>query len=56
MYPYFMGKVSTWACFPFELCCKDYTLFDQAVKECEHGLDSILMDSVKTLELDASFG
>ena len=33
---------------------KDYSFLDQAVKDSEHGLDSIPMDSVNTPELYAS--
>ena len=36
-------------------CCGYFTFLDQAVKEFEHGLDSIFKEPVDTLELDASF-
>ena len=47
--------MSTLAHFPLEPGCKNYTFLDQAIKDFEHGLDSILTDSVDTPELDASF-
>ena len=50
-----MGKVSTLIHFPLEPGCKDYSILDQTVKDFEHGLDSILTDSMSTPELDASF-
>ena len=48
-------KVSNLAHFPLELHCEDYTSVDQAVEDFEHDPDSILMDSIETPELDASF-
>ena len=54
MYPGFMGKVSTLTHFPLELGCEDCSFLDQSVEDFEHGLDSILTDSVNTLEPDAS--
>ena len=40
--------------FPLEPGCEDYAFFDQAVVDFEQGLDSILADSLETLELDTS--
>ena len=54
-YPVFTCKVSTLTQFTLELGCKNYSFLDQAVKDFEHGLDSILTDSVDALYLDASF-
>ena len=51
--PRFMGKVSSLAHFLLKLGCEDYTFFYQAVKEFEHGLNSILMDSVETQEINS---
>ena len=34
---------------------RDYSFLDQAVTDFEKGLDSILIDSIKTQELDTSF-
>ena len=50
-----MGKMWTLTQFPLEPGCEDYSFLDQAVKDFEHGLDSILNNWVETLELDASF-
>ena len=55
IYPSLRGKVSSLTHIPHESECEKYSLFDQAVERTEHGLDSILMDSVSTLELGASF-
>ena len=41
--------------FPLVLGYKEYSFLEQAAKECEHGVDSIFMDSVETQELEASF-
>ena len=38
-----------------EPCCEEYTLLDQTVEECEHGLHSILTDSINIPKLGASF-
>ena len=54
IYPGFTGKVSSLTHFPLEPGCEDYAFLDQAVADFEHGLDSILTDSLKTLELDTS--
>ena len=35
--------------------CEGYSFLDQAVADYEHGLYSILTDSVETMQLDASF-
>ena len=40
--------------FLLEPGCEDYAFLDQAVSGFEQGLDSILTDSLKTLELDTS--
>ena len=40
--------------FPLEPGCEDYAFLDQAVADLEQGLDSILTDSLETLELDTS--
>ena len=49
IYPGFTGKVSSLTHFSLEPGCED-----QAVADFEQGLDSILTDSLKTLELDTS--
>ena len=41
--------------FSLEPDTEDYSFFDQAVGNFEHGLDSVLMDSIDTPEVDASF-
>ena len=41
--------------FSLEPGCEDYSLLDQAVVDSEQGLDSILIESIETLELDALF-
>ena len=51
----FTGKVSSLSHFPFETGCEDSSFLDQAVADFKQSLDSILTDSVETLELDASF-
>ena len=50
----FTGKVSSLAHFPLEPGCEDYAFFDQAVADFEQGLNSILINSLETLELDTS--
>ena len=50
-----MGKVSILTHFSLKPGCEDYYLLDQAVKEFEQGVDSILTDFVRLPELDASF-
>ena len=50
----FTGKVSSLTHFPLEPGCEDYAFLDQAVADFEQGLDSILTDSLETLELDTS--
>ena len=40
--------------FALESDCEDYSILDQAEEDFEHVLDSILKDSVRTSELDAS--
>ena len=54
IYPWFTGKVSSLTHFPLEPGCEDYAFLDQDVPDFEQGLDSILTDSLKTLELDTS--
>ena len=54
IYPGFTGKVSSLTHFPLEPRCEDYAFLDQAVADFKHGLDSILTDSLETLELDTS--
>ena len=54
IYPGFVGKVSSLTHFPLEPGCEDYAFLDQAVADFEVGLDSILTDSLETLELDTS--
>ena len=39
---------------PLESGHQDHSFLDQSVKDFEHGLDSILMHSTNTTELDAS--
>ena len=50
-----MGKVSTLTHFLIEPGSEDISFLDQAVKDLEHGPDSILTNTIKTLEYDASF-
>ena len=52
IYPGFTGKVSSLTHFPPG--CEDYAFLAQAVADFEQGLDSILTDSLETLELDTS--
>ena len=40
--------------FPLEPGCEDYAFLDQAVADFKQGLDSILTDSLRTLEMDTS--
>ena len=54
IYPGFTGKMSSLTHFPLGQGCGDYSYLDQAVADFEQGLDSILIDSHETLELDAS--
>ena len=54
IYPGFTGKVSSLTHFPLEPGCGDYAFLDQAVTDFKQGLDSILTDSLETLELDIS--
>ena len=54
IYPGFTGKVLSLNHFPLDPGCEDYVFLDQAVGDFEQGLDSILTDSFKTLELDTS--
>ena len=42
--------------FPFEPVSEDYSFLEQAVADFEQCMDSILTNSVKTHELNASFG
>ena len=52
IYPGFTGTVSSLTHFPLESGCEGYAFFNQAVADFEQGLDSILNDSLETLELD----
>ena len=54
IYPGFTGKMSSLTHFSLEPECEDYAFLDQAVADFEQDLDSILTDSLKTLELDIS--
>ena len=54
IYPGFTGKVSSLTHSPLEPGCEDYAFLDQAVADFKQGLDSILTDSLETLELDTS--
>ena len=54
IYPGFTGKVSLLTHFPLELDCEDYSFLDQIMADFEEGLDSILINSLETPELDAS--
>ena len=54
IFPGFTSKVSSLTYFPLDLGCEDYAFFDQAVADFEQGLDSILTDSLETLQLDTS--
>ena len=54
IYPGFTGKVSSLTHFPLEPGCENYAFLDQAVADFKQGLDSILTDSLETLELDTS--
>ena len=54
IYPGFTGKVSSLTHFPLDPGCEDYAFLDHTVADFEQGLDSILTDSLKTLELDTS--
>ena len=50
-----MWEMSTLSQFPLESGSEDCFFLDQAVEDFVHGLDSILMDSIDTPELDAAF-
>ena len=50
-----MGKVSTLSHFQLEPNCEDYYFFGSSSCRLLQGLDSILTDSVETMELDESF-
>ena len=54
IYPGFTGKVSSLTHFPLEPGYEDYAFLDQAVADFEQVLDSILTDSLETLELGTS--
>ena len=54
IYPGFVGKGSSLTHFPLEPGWQDYSFLDLAVANFEQGLDSILTDSTKTLELATS--
>ena len=55
IYPWFTDKMSSLTHFSLEPGYEDYSFLDQSVTDFEQGLDSILTDSIKTLELDTSF-
>ena len=55
IYLAFTGKVSTLTHFPLEQGREDYSFLDQAVKDFEHGLDSICTGSVDIPEMEVSF-
>ena len=55
IFPGYMCWVSTSTHFLLEPGCGDYPLLGQTVAYIKHVLDSILTDSVKTLEMDTSF-
>ena len=50
IYHGFPGKVSSLTHFPLQPEGGDYSFLDQAVAGIEHGLDSILTDSIETPE------
>ena len=52
IYPGFTVKVSSLTHFPLEPGSEDYAFLDQVVADFKQGLDSILTNSLKTLELD----
>ena len=54
IYSVYTGKMSSLTYFPLEPGWEDYSFLDQAVADFEQGLDSILTDSIETLELDTS--
>ena len=54
IYPGFTGKVSSLTHLPLEPGCEDYSFLDQAVADFDQGFDSILTNSLETLELDPS--
>ena len=54
IYAGFTGKVSSLTHFPLEPGHEDYAFLDQTIADFEQSLDSILTDSLKTLELDTS--
>ena len=54
IYPGFTGKVSSLTHFHLNQGCEDYAFLDQAVADFEQDLNSILIDSLETLELDTS--
>ena len=51
---FILGKVSSLTHFPLEPGCAYYAFFGSGCSDFEQGLDSILTDSLKTLELDTS--
>ena len=55
IYPSFTGKVSRLTHFPLEPGCQDYSFLHQVVEDFEHGLHSILPDSINLPDLNASF-
>ena len=55
IYPGLTGKVSTLTHFTLEPVCDDYSFLEQAVKDFEYGLNSILMDAANMPKLEESF-
>ena len=55
IYPGFRGKMSSLTHLQLEPGYEDYSFLDHAVADFEQVLDSILIDSIKTLKLDTSF-
>ena len=55
IYQGFICKVSSLNHFPLEPGCEGYSFLDQTIAGVEQGLDSNRIDSIMTLELDASF-
>ena len=54
IYPWFTGKMSLLIHFPLEPGCEDCSFLDPAISDFEQGLESILTDAIKTLELHTS--
>ena len=54
IYPGLMDKVLSLTHLPLELGYEDYSFLDQAIANFQKGFDSILTDSIETLEWDTS--